>query len=185
MADRRLIRLASDPVRLRVLTFLNDRAAGAGEVAATLDISVADAGRHLNALHDDELIEVVGEVLNRGTVEPRYRALVHSIFDEEEWAMFSLDEKKRLTGWILDMIEADSREALAQGTFTARDDAHASRTVSTVDEQGWIELRRIHDEALFAVLAVEAAAAERLAERGEDGFPALSAMLCCELPQRS
>jgi DNA-binding transcriptional ArsR family regulator len=184
MADRRLIRLASDPVRLRALTFLNDRSAGAGEVAATLDISVADAGRHLNAMHDEGLIEVVGEVLNRGAVEPRYRALVRSLFDDEEWAMFSPDEQKRLTGWILDMIEADSREALEQGTFTARADAHTSRTIPTLDEQGWDEMRRIHDEALYAILAVEAAAAERLAEKGESGFPTLSAMLCCELPPR-
>ena len=74
MIDRRLIRLASDPVRLGMLTLLNDRSAGASEVAGKLEIDPSAAGRHLDAMHDAGLIEVVGEVLNRGAVEPRYRA---------------------------------------------------------------------------------------------------------------
>lgn len=184
MMDRRLIRLASEPVRLRALTFLNEHAAGVGEVAAELEIDPADAGRHLDAMHGEGLIEVVGEVLNRGAVEPRYRALVRSLFDDEEWAMIDLDEQKRLTGWVLGMIEADAREALAAGTFTARPEAHVSRTIPTVDEQGWDELCRILDDALQSIFAAEAAAAERLAENGEEGFPVMAALLCCELPPR-
>ncbi|HKT84334.1 MAG TPA: ArsR family transcriptional regulator [Solirubrobacterales bacterium] len=185
MIDRRLIRLASEPVRLQALTFLNERSAAVSEVAAELDISVAEAGNHLDAMHDEELIEVVGEVLNRGAVEPRYRALVRTLFDEEEWVTFSSEEQKRLTGWIVDMVNDDIREAVERGTMSARTDSHASRTIPTVDERGWEELRRIHDDALHAVFAVEAAAAERLAENGEAGFPVLSAMFCCELPPRS
>jgi len=184
MIDQRLVRLASNPERLQALTFLNERAAGASEIAAELEIDVADAGRHLDAMHDEGLVEIVGEVLNRGAVEPRYRALVRSHFDNEEWAMIGLDEQKRLTGWILGMIEADAREALAAGTFTARPDTHVSRTTPTVDEQGWEEIRRILDDALQAVFTVEAAAAERLAEKGEKGFRAMAALLCYELPPR-
>ena len=184
MIDRRLTRLASEPTRWRALSLLNERAAGVSEVAAELEIDVAEAGRHLDAMHDEGLVEVVGEVLNRGAVEPRYRALVRSLFGDEEWAMIGLDERKRLTGWILDMIEADTREALAAGTFTARPEAHLSRTIPILDEQGWEELRHIFDDALQSILAVEAAAAERLAENGEEGFPALAALLCSELPPR-
>ena len=184
MVDRRLMRLASDPVRLQTLTFLNERPAGATEIAEKLEIDVGDASRHLDALHDEGLIEMVGEVLNRGAVEPRYRALVRTLWDDEEWAAFSLDEQKRLTLWILEMIDADAREALERGMFTDRADSHATRAVPTVDEQGWDELRRIYADALDSVFAVEAASAERLAERGEAGFSVLAAMLCCELPPR-
>ena len=66
MIDRRLIRLASDPDRFRVLVLLNDRSAGAGEVAAELDLDLSAAGRHLDVMHDAGLIEVAGEALNRG-----------------------------------------------------------------------------------------------------------------------
>ncbi|MDX6603243.1 MAG: hypothetical protein QOF13_2445 [Solirubrobacterales bacterium] len=184
MIDRRLIHLASDPVRLQALNFLNERSAGASEVAEALEVSESTAGRHLDELHDAGMIEVVGEVLNRGAVEPHYRALVRTLWDDEEWATFSDEEQRRLTTWIIDMIDADARDAVEQGTFTARQDAHGSRTIPQVDEQGWKDLCRIHADALQAVFAVEAASAERLAESGEAGFPALSAMLCCELPPR-
>ena len=182
MVDRRLIRIASDPVRLAVLTLLNERSAGASEVASELEMDLSAAGRHLDAMHDAGLIEVVGEVLNRGAVEPRYRALVRVLWDDEEWEALSREERQRLTVWIMEMIESDTRAAIEQGTFASRSDAHASRTVSLVDEQGWRELTRIKQEALEGVFAVQAASAERLAEAGEEGIPVLSAMLCFELP---
>ena len=183
MIDRRLIRLASDPVRFKILVLLNDRSAGAGEVGAELDIDPSAAGRHLEAMHDAGLIEVVGEVLNRGAVEPRYRALVRALWDDEEWAALGQEEQQRLAVWILDMIESDTRAAIEYGTFSSRRDAHASRTVSLVDEQGWSELARIAQEALESVFAVQAASAERLAETSEEGIRVMSALLCFELPQ--
>lgn len=183
MIDRRLIRLASDPVRLGMLTVLNERSAGASEVAAELEMDLSAAGRHLDAMHDGGLIEVVGEVLNRGVVEPRYRALVRVLWDDEEWEALSQEERQRLIAWILGMIESDARAAIEHGTFSSRGDAHASRTVSFVDEQGWSELTRIKQEALESVFAVQAESAERLAEAGEEGIPVMSALLCLELPR--
>jgi predicted ArsR family transcriptional regulator len=184
MIDRRLIRLASDPVRFKILVLLNDRSAGAGEVAAELDIDPSAAGRHLEAMHDAGLIEVVGEVLNRGAVEPRYRAVVRALWDEEDWEALSREEQQRLTAWIIAMIEADAHAALEHDTFTSRQDSHISRTASLVDEQGWRELTRIKQEALEQIFAVQAASSERLAETDEEGIPVLSAMLCFELPRR-
>lgn len=182
MVDRRLIKLASEPVRRTVLAHLNERAAGASEVAAELDIDLTAAARHLDALHDAGLVEVVGEVLNRGAVEPRYRALVRALWDEEDWTALSQEEQQRLAAWILNMIESDARAAIEQGTYTKRQDSHASRTALRVDEQGWSELTRIKQEALESVLAVQATSAERLSEANDEGIPVLSALLCCELP---
>ncbi len=183
MIDRRLIRLASDPVRRDVLTLLNERSAGASEVAAELEIDLSAAGRHLDAMHEAGLVEVVGEVLNGGVVEPRYRALVRTLWDDEEWAALGQEEQQRLMAWIMGMIEADSRVALEQGTFTSRNEAHASRTVSLVDEQGWRELTRIKQEALEEIFAVQAASTERLTETNQEGIPVMSALLCFELPR--
>jgi hypothetical protein len=184
MIDRRLIGLASDPDRVKALTLLNERSAGVGEVAGELEMEPSVAGRLLDQMHDIGLIEVVGEALNRGAVEPRYRAVVRVLWDNEDWAALGLEEQKRMISWIVDMINSDIREAVEAGTFVARQESHASRSIPVVDEQGWEELCRIHDDTLDAVLAVEAASAERLAEKGEAGFPVLSAMLCSELPPR-
>ncbi len=182
MIDRRLIAIASDPHRRDALTLLNERSAGASEVAEKLEIEPAAAARILDQMRDADLIEVVGEALSRGAVEQRYRALVPMLWDEDDWAALGLEEQKRMTDWIIEMVNSDVREAVDSGSFVRRLDSHASRTVALVDEEGWKELRDIHAEALNAVLAVQAVSAERLAERGEAGFPVLSAVLCCELP---
>ena len=184
MIDRRLIGIASDPDRLNALVLLNERSAGVDEVSQALEIEPAAAGRLLDQMYGAGLIEVVGETLNRGAVEPRYRALLRPLWNDEDWAALGTDERKRMTVWVMDMINADIREALERGTITARLNSHTSRTIFTVDEQGWEELHRIFDQTLDAVFAVKAGSAERLAEKGEAGFPALSALISCELPPR-
>jgi hypothetical protein len=85
--------------------------------------------------------------------------------------------------WIVDMIESDARAAIEQDIISLRQDSHASRTVSLVDERGWSELTRIKQEALDDIFEVQAASAERLAETGEEGIRAMSALLCFELPR--
>ncbi len=182
--DARLLRLASEPTRIKVLFVLNERTAGVGEVAEELRIGEAEAARHLEEMHEAGLIEVVGEVLQRGAVGPRYKAVLGILWNDEEWAELSLAEQRRLSAWIVRMINADVGDALETGSFHARPDAHASRAVSTVDEQGWRELNQIHNDALESILVVQAAAAERLEESGESGMPVLSALICCELPRR-
>lgn len=182
MIDRRLIGLARNPLRLEALTLLNERSAGVSEVAAELGGDPAAVGRELDQMHDVGLIEVVGEALNRGAVEPRYRTAMRLLWDDDEWAALGSDEQARLTNWIIELICADARAAAAANTFNTRPDSHASRTVSLVDEQGWRELIEIQHEALDAIFAVQAASAERLAEKGEPGFPAMSVMLGWEIP---
>lgn len=184
MIDRRMIEIASDPDRLNALGLLNERPAGVGEVADVLGIEPGEAGRLLDQMHDAGLIEVVGEALNRGAVEPRYRAIVRALWKGEDWAAIGSDEQKRMTVWIMDMINSDVRDALERGTINVRQDAHMSRTVPMVDERGWEELRRIFDDALEAIFAIEASSAERLAEKDETGFPVLAALICNELPPR-
>jgi DNA-binding Lrp family transcriptional regulator len=184
MIDRRVIGLASDPNRLNALTLLTERSAGAAEVAERLGIDAAAAGHLLDRMHDAGLIELVGEALSRGAVEPRYRAVVRVLWDEEEWAELGAEEQQRLSGWIIEMIASDAREAIDKGTANGRQDTHLSRTVLHVDEQGWRELVRIYHDALEAIFAVQACSAERLTEAGEAGVPVLSALLCCELPPR-
>lgn len=181
--DAWIDRFGADPVRLNVLTFLNGRPASVSQVAEKFGLSPEAAARHLDEMLDAGLIEVVGEALRRGKVEPRFRATVRILWTEDEVTKFSQAERLRLLAWIVQTVNADLVEALGSGK-PLRDDAHAIRTVLQVDEQGWRELSRIHDDALEAVLEIQGASAERLAEAKKEGWPALSAMFCLELPGR-
>lgn len=185
MIDSRLIRLAGDPVQLRMLKMLNERPSViASEMARELEVDPKVVTRHLGDFREAALVEVVEEPPGGVEAEPRYRVLAHAPWSDEEWAQFGEEERKRLTRWVIEMIDFDAKEAIDAGTFTGRRNSHAGRAIPIVDEQGWEELCRIFADTLDAVLTVEATSAERLAERGEPGFPVLSALLCCELPAR-
>jgi predicted transcriptional regulator len=184
MIDRRLVGIASDSLKVRVLGLLTERTAGVGEVAEELAADVSAIATRIDQMHEAGLVEVVGEVLNRGAVEPRYRALVRLLWEEDDWRALGNEEQKRLTHWIIDTISSDAHEANEAGTFNARPESHASRTVSLVDEQGWRELIKIQDDVVAAIFDIQAASAERLAIGDEEGFAVMAAMLCCEMPPR-
>lgn len=181
--DQRLLRLASEPFRLRVLAILNERSAGIREIADGLGMSLSEAERLLDQMCRADLVEATGDVLGQSAIEPSYRALVRALWSDEEWAELSLAERRQVSAWIVHAINAEICEALESGTFNARMDSHVSRTVSLVDEEGWRELSRIHAEALEAVIEAQEASAARLAERGEEGVRVISALICGELPE--
>jgi hypothetical protein len=108
---------------------------------------------------------------------------LQNVWSEKELASLSLEERERLSSWIMELINADVAEAKAAGSFDARIEAHLSRTLSQLDEQGWRDLNRLQDEALETSFAIQAESAERLAQSGEAPIPTLSAMLCFELPR--
>lgn len=183
-SEKWIQRFGADPARISALTLLNERSAGAGEVAHGLGLSREEATQHLERMHDLGLIEVVGETRYSGKVEPCYRATEWVRWSDEETASFSLPERQRLLAWIVSTVRADVDEALVSGNFAARENAHASRIVLQVDEQGWDELVRIHVDALDAILDIQATSAERLDEAKATGISALSAVFCTELPPR-
>ena len=121
---------------------------------------------------DERLVRLPGGMLGK------------PLWFSEEWEELSLDERRRLVAWVLELIGADAGDALEAETLGLRGEEHVSRVVALVDERGWRELARIQDDALHAILAVKAESAERLDERGEDGMPVLSAMLCFEMAKR-
>jgi hypothetical protein len=70
--------------------------------------------------------------------------------------------------------------AIGAGTFLERAGWCAVRNWREVDPQGWEELAEIHRRASGEVIAAVDEAAARLAESGEEGVPATSALLLFE-----
>ena len=86
--DLEQIRLLSDPLKLRLLQEFAQAAKTTKEVASDLGESVTKLYRHVDALCDAGLIEIVGEQQKRGTVERTFRAVAqrfeadHTLFSE-------------------------------------------------------------------------------------------------------
>lgn len=182
--DRRLLRLVSEPTRLKALSVLTERSLSAREIAEQLAIGVEEAAGHIEAMLSEGLVEVAGEDSREEAAEPRYKASVELIWPDEAYRLLGAAGRRLLSTWLIETIEADVKAALESGLFDRLPDNHTSRTISLVDEQGWTETIQILTDALNAILDVREASAERLAERGEVGMPVLAAMICCEMPPR-
>jgi len=178
--DPRLVELAGEPVLVEALVFVNEHPGdGAVQMAPSLGLDLEAAKGALADLRDRKMVE---RIAGSSAEDPRYRALTRVLWTDEELAELSVEDRTRLNTWIVKMVGADVDRAMAAGTLARHIDTHISRTISKVDEEGWRELAQIQNEALGAIFAAQEAAAERLAERGEEGISVLSAMLCCRLP---
>ena len=86
--DLEQVRLLTDPLKLQILgAFAQPRTTK--DVASELGESVTTLYRHVDALHDAGLLEVVSEQQKRGTVERTFRAIAerfeadHGLFLDE------------------------------------------------------------------------------------------------------
>lgn len=87
--DLEQIRLLSDPFKLKLIQAFAEAAKTTKQVAAELDERVTKLYRHVDALFDAGLLEVVDEKKKRGTVERTFQAIArkfeadYSLFNEE------------------------------------------------------------------------------------------------------
>jgi DNA-binding transcriptional ArsR family regulator len=180
--DRQLVHLVASPARIKTLVVLVERTASPKEIADEIGETLRSVSYQVKELLKLGLIEPVRVEPRRGAVAHFYRATIRPIWSDAEWAELSIEERQRFAAWTLSLVNCDVAEALEARTFNARPDAHSSRTPFYVDERGWKEINEIQNEALERSLEVGTAAAQRLAENGEQGIHGRAVMLCIEMP---
>ena len=85
--DLEQVRLLSDPLKLRLLQAFAESAKTTKQAAAELGENVTKLYRHVDALHDVGLLEVVGEKQKRGTIERTFQAVAQRF--EADYSLFS------------------------------------------------------------------------------------------------
>ena len=73
--EQRLAKALSHPLRVRVLTLLNQRVASPSELAEELGAPLGNVAYHVRILLDLDLLELVSTTPRRGAVEHHYRAI--------------------------------------------------------------------------------------------------------------
>ena len=114
ISDLDQVRLLSDPLKLRLLQSFAESARTTKQVAAELGESVTKLYRHVDALFDSGLIEVVEEKRKRGTIERTFRAVARRF--EADHSLFSGapgDEGVNTAREVLRVGESEILEALA------------------------------------------------------------------------
>ena len=111
ITDLEQIRLLSDPLKLRLLQGFAESARTTKEAAAELGESVTKLYRHVDALHDAGLIEVVEEKQKRGTIERTFRAVAQRF--EADYSLFSDAPGDEGTIAARDMLRVTEAEVLS------------------------------------------------------------------------
>ncbi len=160
-------------------TVANGDAVTVKGIAARLDAPAEEVAAHLAELQAEELIDLVDGT--SGDSEPLYRSNM-MVIEEEEWSKLSQVERERISEQIIYLSASEIELADSAKSFDRRTDRHLTRLETEVDEQGWVELREIHDAALRATVQVHRESAERLRESGESGVSVRSLQTLFEMP---
>ncbi|MDX6608263.1 MAG: hypothetical protein QOF85_188 [Solirubrobacterales bacterium] len=175
--DQRLVKALAHPLRVEILTILNERMASPNELSKELEEGLSQVSYHVKVLKDFECIEMVKTEPRRGAVEHYYRATERSFIKDSEWQSLPDSIKPGVSWSALSMIIDDVVGAIKGGSFNARDDVHMSWTPGVVDEQGWDETVDLVNETLERVIEIHAASAKRMAKSGEAGIPATAVLM--------
>lgn len=158
-----------NPLRFAIAKQLVLRKASAAEVSAEIGAPVGQVRYQLKRLVEAGLVDQVELRPRRGAMERVYTVRTDQILiDAEELSRLSEEQKLALNEATLKQVAAEVIRALRSRVFLERSEYVFSSAPFEVDEQGWLEAARVHEEARERVEEVAAASAARLAEGGED-----------------
>ena len=120
--DLETIRLLSDPLKLRLLQAFADSAKTTKQVATELSESVTKLYRHVDALLDAGLLEIVDEQQKRGTIERTFRAVARRF--EADHSLFSGDASEDGAEAVREVLRGGETELL-NALANASDDEHS------------------------------------------------------------
>lgn len=165
--DLETVRLLSDPLKLRLLQAFADSAKTTKQVAAELGESITKLYRHVDALHDSGLVEVVDEKQKRGTVERTFRAVArrfeadHSLFSGEPG-----DEGENAARQMLRGSEREILNALARVSDDEDGQAIFMRIRGRASPEKIAELRRTLKEWVQSIPSDDQAPTDDTKEYG-------------------
>lgn len=162
--DPRLIKALAHPLRVRILSILETREmASPNEMADELGVSLGVMSYHVRRLHALGFLELVKRTPRRGAIEHHYRAKARPRVTDEGWAETPSIVKRAMVGASLQQITGYINTAAEQGGFD-RGDAHLSRTVLMLDEEGWRQLASEMAQWMARVEQLEEESLQRIAE---------------------
>ena len=105
------VRLLADPLKLRLLQAFSEGEKATKEVARELGESVTKLYRHVDALHEAGLLEIVRETPKRGTVERTFRAVARRF--EADRSLFAGASPDDASNPVSDLLRAGEDEIVA------------------------------------------------------------------------
>ena len=157
---QRMAQALSDPLRADIFDVLAGwlTTATVQQIAEFLGEPAEAVARELAVLEASDLVEPIGS-----DDAPPYRATREGFFDDEEWAEFPPELRRRFFARLLDKMNARIRTAIAKGGFDPPD-VHVSWLPTDLDGLGYQDMVRLLAETLVRAQEIQIAAVQRRAE---------------------
>jgi DNA-binding transcriptional ArsR family regulator len=180
--DPRLVKALAHPVRIQILSSLEDRVASPSRLSEELEVPLGTVSYHVRILAELGLIELVDRKQRRGAIEHYYRARGPARISEDAWEEVPNIVKEALVQASLGEIYRYVDEAAAGGGFS-RGDSQLVRQPLTLDARGWKELTEAISELCERAKKIEADSASRLhADRRRRAYEAALVLMYFERP---
>jgi DNA-binding transcriptional ArsR family regulator len=161
------VKALAHPLRVQILTTLEDRIASPSDLATELDAPLGNVSYHVRTLADLGLVKLVKRRTRRGAVEHYYQARGRAQVSNRAWAQVPGVVKRSMVAVALEQAVDQAGAAAAAGGFD-HEESNLSRQAVTLDAEGYTELSqaigRLHDE----VAAIHERSAGRLQDAGAD-----------------
>jgi DNA-binding transcriptional ArsR family regulator len=182
ITDPRIAKAYAHPLRIHILSMLDDRVSSPSEIANELGAPLTHVSYHVRQLASLGLIKLVRTTPRRGAVEHHYTAQIRPTITDSAWGqMPEIVKRNFVTGWI-EQAGANIAAAEAEGGFD-REDAHISRTPFELDEKGWTAMAREFTKTLERIEKIAADAAERIKKDPDhESFRATAMLMLFEGP---
>jgi DNA-binding transcriptional ArsR family regulator len=168
--DPKLAKALAHPLRVRILSVLEQRMATPKELAQELGVPLGNVSYHVRALRDNGFLELERTRVVRGAVEHRYRMLGRPRINAATWAALPEIVREAFDAAAVEQIFGDVTRAVGAGGFTDAQ-SHIARFAFSLDEEGFAEASQVVSEALERFQEIEARAKARRGD--EPGRPAI------------
>jgi DNA-binding transcriptional ArsR family regulator len=166
--DARLVKALAHPLRVRILSVLEQRTASPSEIAEELGAPLGNVSYHVRILAGHDLIKLVRRTPRRGAIEHHYEAVGRLRISDEAWGRAPAVIKEAFLGAILGQVADFVNTAAADGGFD-RPEANVTRQPLTLDKQGWLELSREISVLTERSREIQKESAKRLERDDHDG----------------
>jgi DNA-binding transcriptional ArsR family regulator len=161
ITDARLVKAFAHPLRIQILTLLDNRVASPKQIAAELDTPLPNTAYHVRQLAALGLVELVRRTVRGGAVEHHYTTKVRPTISDDLWGQLPEIVKRAAMSGAVHQALHEMARAVDSGGFS-HSDAHLTRSTARLDEKGWRAMTRELHRAFERVTKVVEETDERL-----------------------
>jgi DNA-binding transcriptional ArsR family regulator len=166
IGDPRLVKALAHPLRVQILSTLEDRIASPSDLASELNAPLGNVSYHVRTLADLGLVKLVKRRTRRGAVEHYYQARGRAQVSNRAWAQVPGVVKRSMVAVALEQAVDQAGAAAAAGGFD-HEESDLSRETITLDAKGWGELSKAVAGLHEKLATIQERSASRLKGAGE------------------